>query len=218
MTESLQIALYPLGFLSSIFFGARFLIQWLESEKAGCSSVSLTFWCLSLLGNIALALHSLVQMQAHVLVIQIINGALSLRNINLMGPNPWPFKKMAMALSLILMITLLVLFFLGGSFFRVPVAPWSRDDGGGSVSLMWHIVGTIGLILFSSRFFIQWILAEIRGRSFLGKTFWWTSLVGDILCLVYFARLGDSVNAIGPIFGLVPYIRNLMLIRRADET
>lgn len=33
MNEALRELLYPLGFISSLAFTARFLIQWMESEK-----------------------------------------------------------------------------------------------------------------------------------------------------------------------------------------
>lgn len=227
MIESLQIALYPLGFIPSLFFGARFLLQWLFSEKKGESIVPKTFWSLSFFGNLTLAIHSMIQMQAHILVMQIINGFIALRNINLMGmpKKRWRLQSFLISMLAAIFVSLLMLFVFclnqdNGSFFRVPIAPWDKGEGQ-SVSWIWHLLGSTGLLLFSTRFIIQWFLAEKAGKSILGKSFWWTSLLGDILCLAYFVKLGDSVNFIGPIFGLIPYVRNLMLIykkRGAYET
>lgn len=223
MIEALQITLYPLGYISSLFFGSRFLIQWLHSEKKGLSTVPKTFWRLSFLGNLTLALHSLFQMQVHVLLMQMINGAIAVRNINLLGTkiNRWPLKKVLIFFALAIIGALLAFVTLyllseNGSFFRVPVNPWASETGS-KVSFFWHIVGISGIILFGSRFVIQWILSEMEEKSFLGKTFFWSSLVGDLLCLAYFVKLGDSVNYIGPLFGLVPYIRNLMLLYKSKR-
>lgn len=218
MIEALQIALYPLGFLSSLFFGSRFLVQWLYSEKKGVSSVPKSFWVISFLGNLSLALHSLFQMQLHVLLIQLINGTVSLRSLNLMSEKKWPLKKVIISFAIALLLALLAFLALylnheNASIFRVPIAPWEQGIAK-NVSILWHVVGSIGLILFGSRFFIQGILSELKGKSFLGKTFFWSSLIGDILCLAYFIKLGDSVNYIGPLFGLIPYVRNLMLLYR----
>jgi lipid-A-disaccharide synthase len=69
-------------------------------------------------------------------------------------------------------------------------------------------------VLFSSRFWVQWWHAEKLCQSQLNPLFWWLSLCGGLLSLVYFIHLGDLVNALGPGFGTIPYLRNLMLIYR----
>ena len=50
--------------------------------------------------------------------------------------------------------------------------------------------------------------------SALEPTLWYISLVGAAMTLLYFMRIGDPVNLIGPVVGMIPYIRNLILIRR----
>jgi len=39
------------GFIAQAAFAARFIVQWLASEKAGKSTVPVAFWYLSLLGG-----------------------------------------------------------------------------------------------------------------------------------------------------------------------
>lgn len=79
-------ALYPLGYLSTLAFGLRFFIQWLYSEAKGQCVVVRPFWWLSLIGNILLLTHALIQMQFHVALVQAINGVISWRNLDLMRP------------------------------------------------------------------------------------------------------------------------------------
>jgi lipid-A-disaccharide synthase len=213
--------LYPFGFLATLAFGARFIIQWLQSEKAQKSLVPRSFWQLSLLGNLLLMVHSFIQMQYHVYLVQVCNAVISWRNLNLMQTKrpPVPLKTMLLLLIGSILLTSLAfafqdwLFMGEGDWFRIPTTPWQASSIG-SVSLFWHILGTIAYLLFSSRFWIQWWLAERAHVSQLSVSFWWLSLLGALLSIAYFTRIDDSVNLIGPLIGIVPYVRNLMLIRK----
>lgn len=225
MTELWREWLYPLGFLSTIAFSSRMLLQWLSSEAKGRSTVMPTFWILSLCGNTLLALHALIQIQFHVCLIQACNGIISWRNFDLMRPTAQQstFKKTCISLF-IAAACVVATFWLQGillgttaSWFRIPATPW-QDSSGIHISPFWHLLGFIGLVLFASRFWIQWWCAEKHGKSYLGGAFWWASLVGDLLCTAYFIAIGDPVNYLGPLFGLVVYTRNLMLIRKENAT
>ena len=49
-----------IGFFAQLMFSARFLVQWLASERAGRSIVPLLFWYLSIAGSallLAYAIH-----------------------------------------------------------------------------------------------------------------------------------------------------------------
>ena len=48
-----------LGFLAQLMFSARFLVQWLASERAGKSIVPLLFWYLSIAGSALLLAYSI---------------------------------------------------------------------------------------------------------------------------------------------------------------
>lgn len=223
MTEYWLKLLYPLGFLSSIAFTARFLLQWLQSEKQKKSVVTPVFWKLSLAGNILLLLHSFIQVQIHVCLIQICNAVISWRNLNIMQP---PSKQWQLRWVIALLFSSLATVIVGfaarfgfdnvSDWFRIPAIPWLNNPQD-SVSTLWHAVGTLGLLLFNSRFWIQWWGTEKSRKSYLGPAFWWISLTGDILCLMYFVQIRDIVNLIGPLFGLVPYVRNIMIIRKSAQ-
>ncbi len=215
--------LYPLGFISSLIFGTRILVQWISSEVNKASIVSKLFWQLSLFGNLFLALHSLIQVQYHVFIIQASNAVISWRNLNLMGPvySKAKFQNVLFILATTL-ITSTALFLMLNNLSFVDFSSWFRTPSSFLTSsqrvipFAWHIVGMIGLICFSSRFWIQWINSERQMKSVLSASFWWISLIGDLLILVYFAKIKDPVNLIGPAFGLIPYIRNLMLIKKSS--
>lgn len=217
--NELRELLYPLGYLAAMAFGGRFLLQWVASEVQQRSVVTRAFWRLSLCGNILLMIHSFLQSQFHVSIVQACNSVISWRNLNLMQPKEEQVSLQKVIQLLLASAALTTSLFIlqslmyDGSvdWFRLPTPSWS-DSVPVHVGASWHIVGFVGLILFSSRFWVQWIQAERYQQSNLGPLFWWLSLIGGLATLVYFVKINDPVNIIGPAFGLVPYIRNLMLI------
>jgi len=76
----------------------------------------------------------------------------------------------------------------------------------------WLIFGFFGQFLFFMRFFIQWIASERRGESFFPVAFWYFSIGGGIIVLIYAAHIKDPVFIAGQGLALLIYIRNLILI------
>ncbi len=218
MFSGLQETLYPLGLVSTVAFTLRFLVQWLASEKAGVSIVNRPFWWLSLLGNVTLGVHSFIQAQFPIFAVQVINSVISLRNLNLMEPKPLHYRKRTVFLLLaISLIASTALFSLASfeNWMRVPTHAFQKKAI--DVSLFTNTIGAAGVVLFASRFWVQWIQSELQDRSYLGPLFWWLSLIGALFSLFYFAEIRDYINLVGPLFGMIPYARNLMLSRKCEE-
>lgn len=216
LTETWRISLYPLGILASIAFALRFGIQWLQSERAGRTTLTPLFWWLSMFGNITLAFHSFIQGQYPICVVQTINGVIALRNLNFMqtSDKQWALRSvLLMLLTAVITPTLLFWIYSPAAWARIPTHFFQPETY--SVSLIWHMMGTLGILLHSSRFWIQWIHAEKTHTSSLELPFWWLSLAGALLSLAYFGYIRDYINLIGPLVGLVPYCRNLILAKRA---
>ena len=81
----------------------------------------------------------------------------------------------------------------------------------------WVIVGFVGQAVFSARFMIQWVQSERAGRSIMPVAFWWLSLVGSALLLVYSVHKRDLVFILGQSAGFIVYSRNLALRRRESS-
>lgn len=76
------------------------------------------------------------------------------------------------------------------------------------------LFGLGGQIIFMLRFLVQWIASERRGRSYIPIGFWYISLFGGLLLLIYAFLNGDPVIMIGQLLGLSIYSRNLCMIFR----
>lgn len=86
---------------------------------------------------------------------------------------------------------------------------WSAWD------IFWNLLGWIGQAVFFSRFFVQWYATEKKKQVVVPSVFWWLSLIGSLLMLL-FAVFYDKhyVVIFSYAFNWIPYIRNLVIHRR----
>ncbi|MCK7615912.1 lipid-A-disaccharide synthase N-terminal domain-containing protein [Roseibium sediminicola] len=76
----------------------------------------------------------------------------------------------------------------------------------------WIILGFVAQFMFMMRFVIQWIASERVGRSIVPVAFWFFSIAGGSLLLVYAIQRQDPVFIAGQGLGLLIYFRNIWLI------
>jgi lipid-A-disaccharide synthase-like uncharacterized protein len=81
----------------------------------------------------------------------------------------------------------------------------------------WIVLGFVAQGLFTMRFLVQWIASERQRRSVVPMAFWYFSVAGGALLLVYAIYRKDPVFILGQATGLVVYVRNLMLRSRAGS-
>jgi len=82
---------------------------------------------------------------------------------------------------------------------------------------LWLAFGLLGQLIFGARFVVQWIASERKQESHIPIVFWYLSIVGGIITTAYAIHKRDAVFIIGQGAGLVVYVRNLMLIYRAQR-
>lgn len=78
----------------------------------------------------------------------------------------------------------------------------------------WDIVGFVGQGMFTARFVVQWMASEKKSESVVPTAFWWLSLAGGLVTLGYAIAIESRVFIVGQSFGMIVYIRNLMLVAR----
>lgn len=91
---------------------------------------------------------------------------------------------------------------------------WHDGKFLGIVWGVWKIAGWLGNAVFFSRFFVQWYATEKLKRVVVPTAFWWLSLAGSLLLLIYSLHKKDSVFIFAYLFTWIPYIRNLIIHRR----
>jgi lipid-A-disaccharide synthase-like uncharacterized protein len=81
----------------------------------------------------------------------------------------------------------------------------------------WMVLGLVGQLFFSARFIVQWISSERKKQSIIPISFWFLSLGGSAILLMYAIHLKDPVFILGQSAGFIVYTRNLALIRRVSR-
>lgn len=81
----------------------------------------------------------------------------------------------------------------------------------------WIILGFVAQACFTMRFVVQWIASERARRSVVPVAFWFFSLLGGVLLLVYSIYRKDPVFIAGQAMGLLIYVRNLWLIGKEKK-
>lgn len=82
------------------------------------------------------------------------------------------------------------------------------------VGVLWVVFGLLGQVMFTGRMVVQWLVSEKNKRSVVPVAFWWMSIVGASMLLIYFIWRKDIVGSLGQSTGFAIYARNLWLIYR----
>jgi lipid-A-disaccharide synthase-like uncharacterized protein len=75
-------------------------------------------------------------------------------------------------------------------------------------------------LLFTARFVIQWLVSEKLGKSVVPVAFWFLSMGGGVMLLIYGLVRREPIIIMGQALAVFIYLRNLMLIfrNRADRS
>jgi lipid-A-disaccharide synthase-like uncharacterized protein len=76
----------------------------------------------------------------------------------------------------------------------------------------WLVFGVVAQLLFAARFLVQWIVSEKEGKSVIPMAFWFFSIGGGLMTLVYGLVKREPVIIIGQGLATIIYVRNIMLI------
>ena len=76
----------------------------------------------------------------------------------------------------------------------------------------WLAFGLAAQLFFGARFLVQWISSERAGRSVVPMAFWFLSVGGGLMTLIYGIVKREPVIILGQAMATVIYVRNIMLI------
>jgi lipid-A-disaccharide synthase-like uncharacterized protein len=198
--------MYLIGFSAQLLFASRIMVQWLSSERVGQVITPLSFWFLSLGGASLMVVYGVLRHDIIITAGQTVLFCIYCRNVTLSGY--WSATPFLVQILLSLPLVLLLWPPVVSNLVRTALSP----SEGISDWLLW--LGGCGQLAMFSRFILQWRFSERRQCSTLPCIFWWTSLAGAVLLLVYAIFRQDIVLITGQIFGLGVYLRNLTMIKR----
>ena len=96
----------------------------------------------------------------------------------------------------------------------VTILPFLPDSLVTNPEQLMIIVGFAGQGLFAMRFILQWLSSEKQAKSVIPVAFWYFSIGGGAVLLLYAIWRQDPVIICGQGLGLFIYLRNLYFIRR----
>jgi lipid-A-disaccharide synthase-like uncharacterized protein len=87
---------------------------------------------------------------------------------------------------------------------KIIVTPFVRFD-------WWDVLGFVGQFVFFSRFVVQWWASEKKQRNVLPVAFWYLSMIGGFVSLLYYLHLGKLPLIAAGILSMAIYGRNLRI-------
>jgi lipid-A-disaccharide synthase-like uncharacterized protein len=88
----------------------------------------------------------------------------------------------------------------------------------GVVITPWKLIGYLGVGLFAGRWFVQLLASRKQGRPVMPALFWYMSITGSVLLLLYFVfGKNDSVGILSNLFPFTIALYNLHLHRRSKQ-
>ncbi|MGL4227666.1 MAG: lipid-A-disaccharide synthase N-terminal domain-containing protein [Tannerellaceae bacterium] len=199
-----DILILLVGLSAQLLFSIRTLVQWIASEKAKKVLSPVLFWQLSLLASFIFCMYGWLRNDFAIVLGQLISYYIYIWNLKI--ENNWQQLNAGvrfLAYAMPIAVLLYVCSDIQGSYDKL----FNQSD----LPLSLILFGSIGQLIFVFRFIYQWWYSKQLQRSVLPFKFWLISLVGASIIFTYGIIRFDIVLMLGQSFGLVVYIRNMVL-------
>lgn len=206
----MSIWILGVGFLAQGLFFARFLVQWILSEKARQVLSPVIFWQLSMGASFLLFVYGWLRDDFAILIGQLFSYYIYIWNLKIQAR----WQQIPGILRFIFSVTPLaaiswLLFDWQESIMRL-----FQNE---SIPIPLLIWGTAGQVIFTLRFIYQWLYSRKRNESILPAGFWIISMFGAMIILSYALFRHDPVLIIGQATGIFVYSRNLFILKKSEE-
>jgi lipid-A-disaccharide synthase-like uncharacterized protein len=198
-----------LGFLSQGLFGLRLLIQLWHTENQKSNEAPILYWYVSIWAALLFLLYGILRQDIVIILGQLITYYIYIRNVHRHGkwfkiPSGW--KVFFLAVPIILLIY----------FYQTSEKIVIKNLNDPII-----IIGFIGQFFMNARFVLQWIYAERIRNSAFPLYFWYVSIFGSLLLLVYgfwHPQYGmDPVIILAQALGLLVYARGVYHQLKMDQ-
>lgn len=199
--------IYSIGFIAQILFSSRLILQWITSEKHKKVVTPVLFWMLSLMASFLLFIYGYLRDDFAIMLGQTLTYFIYIRNLQLQ--NQWQKIPFALRWFIYLIPSLIVIY-----YFNNDISDRINLFQNEAIPFWLLVLGIISQVTFTLRFIYQWLYSEQQKKSVLPFGFWLLSLIGASLIFVYAIIRLDYVLIVGNMFGIIIYIRNIILLRR----
>jgi lipid-A-disaccharide synthase-like uncharacterized protein len=199
--------IYTIGFVAQILFSGRLIVQWLSSEKQKKVVTPALFWFFSLLASFLLFIYGYLRQDFAIMLGQSLTYFIYIRNLHLQGQ--WKKFPLPIRMFLLVVPVLIVIYYYNNNVIDKELLFKNEN-----IPIWLLLLGVVAQIIFTFRFVYQWLYSERKKESSLPLGFWLLSLIGASLILTYAIFRKDPVLLAGNGFGLIIYIRNLMLLKK----
>jgi lipid-A-disaccharide synthase-like uncharacterized protein len=190
-----------LGFFSQGLFGLRLLIQLWHTEKYKTTEAPLLYWYTSLWAALLYLLYGVIRQDAVIILGQVITYFIYIRNIQLQK-RWYNAPKLLRLFYLFTPIVMLLVF----AFSRTNLSVVSLSS-----TMFW--IGFLGQLMMNMRFVVQWIYAERMSTAAFPIIFWYVSIIGSILLIIYGCwhplHGFDPVIILSQLLAMLVYVRSV---------
>ncbi|MBX7256253.1 MAG: lipid-A-disaccharide synthase N-terminal domain-containing protein [Candidatus Hydrogenedentes bacterium] len=208
-----------LGVTGGLIFFSRFYLQWWASERAGRSVMPVSFWYMSSVGAIMLLLYAVHEQSPVGALSFSLNSVIYSRNlIHIWREKGTLTRTKGLAfqgvIGLITVVALVLLALIWRREYEITQAASGKEA---TETWFWIAIGSVGALLFGSRFLIQWIATELKRKSVVPHIFWHISVVATLLQFACYWHRSEWVYAVGMVTNLFVYIRNIYFNHRGKQ-
>lgn len=195
---------FAIGLTSQVLFFMRTISQWILSERAKKVISPSIYWILSIVASYLFFIYGWLRNDFAILLGQSITYYIYIWNLNKNGM----WSNIAFGIKAVVLLTpiLAIVFILKES--PIFIEKFFLNE---SVPMWLIIFGSIGQVIFTFRFIYQLIYSIRINESVLPLGFWFISLAGSTIILIYGMFRLDPILILGQSLGLIAYIRNVMI-------
>ncbi|MBX2913646.1 MAG: lipid-A-disaccharide synthase N-terminal domain-containing protein [Cyclobacteriaceae bacterium] len=207
MEFSEPYGIYLLGFFAQALFGARTVVQWVQSERAGKVVSPAWFWIFSLSGSTLFLIYGLLRHDVVILVGQTLSFYIYIRNLQL--------KQVWTKLHFIFRVLIIPIpFVLMGWMWLVAPQHFQNIFQQTNLADVALLVGGAGQLLLNLRYLYQWYFSEKAQQSLLPLGFWVISAIASLMVVYYGIVQNEPVLLVAQGMGFVVYLRNIWFALR----
>lgn len=202
-----EILIYLLGFFAQALFGARTVVQWVQSERAGRVVSPTWFWIFSLCGSALFLVYGLIRQDVIILFGQTISFYIYIRNLQL--KQVW--HKLHQVLRWVIIPLPFVIMLWAWLIAPQRFQNIFTETNFASAALL---LGGAGQLLLNFRYVYQWYFSEKAQQSLLPLGFWVISALASLMVVYYGIMNNEPVLLVAQGMGFVVYLRNIWFALR----